>query len=269
MPEKNKVSSLEMDYKYCEDIIRQHSNSFYYAFSQLPKEKAEAVYAVYAFCRRADDCIDTAGSRSEQVRQLKQLHHELVWFSKGTPVDHPIWNALGDVFERFDMELQPFFDQLSGQRMDIDFTMPETMEDVEGYSYYVAGTVGLMLLPILAVDNVRSLKKTAIDLGIAMQITNILRDVGEDLTQNNRIYLPRQEMKRVSYETTDLEQGVINESFIALWETMARRAETLYDGFEQYIDWFDEDSRNQVLLSAGLYRGILDRVRSRQYNCFQ
>ncbi len=98
--------------------------------------------------------------------------------------------ALRHVFNTFDMDIQPFYDQLTGQEMDIHFSSPKTLQQLEEHSYYVAGSVGLMLLPIIATENQQYLKKTAVDLGLAMQITNILRDIGEDFYQKNRIYLP-------------------------------------------------------------------------------
>lgn len=167
------------DFAWCEDVIRRNSHSFYRAFSLLPACKRQSVYALYAFCRLADDCVD----RDASAAKLEQVQDDLARFFAGTVVDAPLWRALDAVCSSFDLDAQPFFDMLEGQRRDLSFRQPETMGDLEEYGYYVAGSVGLMLLPILhaasPVDD--GLRDSAVALGVAMQLTNILRDVGEDL----------------------------------------------------------------------------------------
>ncbi|MFD9626688.1 phytoene/squalene synthase family protein [Peribacillus muralis] len=261
-------TQLDKDYRYCEDIIKQNSKSFYFAFLGLPKEKANAVYAIYAFCRIADDSVDMGGARADKINALNRINQELSLFQEKKELDHPLWRALRDVFTRYKMDIQPFFEQLKGQRRDIDFTVPQTMGQVEEYSYYVAGTVGLMLLPIIASESEQDLTQQAISLGVAMQITNILRDVGEDYRKNNRIYLPLSEMETESYTESDIKNARINVGFIRIWEKMARRAEELFDEFQEGVQYFDKDSQFQVLLSARLYRGILNAVRDNKYDCF-
>ncbi|AXI01388.1 phytoene/squalene synthase family protein [Sporosarcina sp. PTS2304] len=264
----NQPSTITFDYAYCEKIIKHHSKSFYYAFSGLPKEKARAVYAIYAFCRIADDCVDENKKIDEQLTALDQLANELYLFSKGEEINHPLWRALRDVFNRFDMDIQPFYEQLTGQRMDIHFMMPANLSSLEVYSKYVAGSVGKMLLPIIASESQKNLHHVAENLGIAMQLTNILRDVGEDYRDKGRIYLPLEEMKRYSYHEVLLSEGSITQGFINLWEYLATRAEYLYDNFTQHIDEFDKDSRFPVLSSAYIYQGILNSVRKSGYDCF-
>ncbi|WP_459770661.1 phytoene/squalene synthase family protein [Alkalibacterium sp. s-m-28] len=248
--------------------MKEQSKSFYFAFSKLPKDKAEAVYAIYAFCRLADDSIDEAETKEQQAEALAMLTSELNRFEQGREADHPIWHALRDVFSRFDMPIQPFYDQLKGQAMDYHFEQPSTLEEVEAYSYYVAGSVGLMLLPIIATENHQELKEQAIALGVAMQLTNILRDVGEDYRKIHRIYLPSGLMKKFNYTEQNLSDGVINESFISIWETLALRAEQLYLDFTKSLDLFDKDSQYPVALSSKVYGGILDAVRQNNYDCF-
>ncbi len=269
MYKKNNLSSsLAKDYAYCEEIIKKNSKSFYFAFSKLPEEKAVAVYAIYAFCRLADDSIDEAETKEEQAEALAFLNNELSRFEQGRDPDHPVWRALRDVFNRYDMSIQPFYDQLNGQAMDYRFKQPQTLDDLEEYSYYVAGSVGLMLLPVIASQNHNNLKEEAIALGVAMQLTNILRDVGEDYHKIDRIYLPKHLMDSKGYSVDDLAEHRINENFISMWETMAGRAEELYDNFSDSLKYFDKDSQLQVALSAKVYGGILDAVRENGYDCF-
>ncbi|MHA6253121.1 phytoene/squalene synthase family protein [Oceanobacillus sp. CAU 1775] len=259
------MNQLESDFLYCESIIQRHSKRFYQAFSRLPEKKAKAIYAIYAFCRIADDCVDENPNPQEQQQALSQFKLELDLFSRNEELDLPLWRALRHVFNNYDMSLEPFYDQLTGQARDIAFKSPETLEELEDYSYYVAGSVGLMLLPVIASENASKLMSSAIELGIAMQITNILRDIGEDLYDHQRIYLPISEMERFNYRVDDLRAGVINDAFICLWEDLALRAEGLYDNFMQRIDLFDADSKLPVSLSAQYYRGILDLVRESGY----
>ncbi|MDU0202117.1 phytoene/squalene synthase family protein [Paenibacillus sp. PFR10] len=259
---------LQADFAYCETIIKKHSKSFYYAFSQLPKEKANAVYAIYAFCRTADDCADSNQPFVEKLESLQRLKKDLDLFRTHAELDHPLWRALRQVFTDYNMDIQPFYDQLTGQWMDMNFTIPQNMHELESYSYYVAGSVGLMLLPVLASRSAEELRPSAIDLGTAMQITNILRDIGEDLHTKERIYLPEEEMERSGYTQKDLRHGLINENFVRLWERLAERAESLYNLSYSSIDLYDDDSKMPLLLSVGMYRGILDAVRSNNYDCF-
>lgn len=258
---------LEADFKYCEAIIQKHSKSFYHAFSGLPTEKSHAVYAIYAFCRIADDSVDENSTSASRRQALTQLKDELDLFKENKEPNHPLWRALRHVFNTFDMTIEPFYDQLKGQEMDIQFSSPETLVDLEDYSYYVAGSVGLMLLPIIASEKHRHLKKAAIELGVAMQLTNILRDIGEDYDDKNRIYLPEEERSRFGYDENKLNEKIIDQSFIDLWEHLAKRAESLYDDFTDYLDQFDEDSQFPVAISANVYRSILDVVRENDYDC--
>lgn len=258
---------IQADFIYCEEIIRKHSKSFYYAFSQLPRKKAHAVFAIYAFCRIADDCVDENRTQAGKLRALEQLKNELDLFQNRSEPDVPLWRALRSVFEEYTMPIEPFYDQLNGQRMDAYFSAPKTIEDLEQYSYYVAGSVGRMLLPIIASNSPRDLSGPAVDLGIAMQITNILRDVGEDYCEKQRIYLPEQELIRHQYSHSDLHNGIINVNFIQLWEKLAKRAEVLYDRFFDNIPLFDEDSQLPVSLSAQVYREILNSIRASNYDC--
>ncbi|WP_342560811.1 phytoene/squalene synthase family protein [Psychrobacillus sp. FSL W7-1457] len=255
-------------YRYCEEIIKKNSKSFYFAFSQLPEDKANAVFAIYTFCRRADDSVDENGSKVRQKEELERLIMELQLFEKGEEIQHPMWLALRDVFNRYNMSIEPFYEQLEGQRMDINFTEPMTLKELEKYSYYVAGTVGLMLLPVLAQGSSIDLTEQAISLGIAMQITNILRDIGEDYQIKNRIYIPQSLLASELYSADHLKNATINSSFIRIWESLAQHAEELYDNFFHSIFYFDEDSRFQVLLAAKVYRGILNAVRKNNYDCF-
>lgn len=253
---------INNDFLYCENIIKKNSKSFYKAFSRLPKSKANAIFAVYAFCRIADDLIDLNNDEDS----LLLFKDELSSFSKGKIVDKPLWRALGEVFRNYDMDIKPFFEMIEGQLMDSNFKNIETQDELINYCYYVAGTVGLMILPILATKNNKELEETSIKLGTAMQITNILRDIGEDF-KRNRIYIPKEVMEKFNYSSLNLESNLINNNFINVWEFEARIAENLYKEVYKKIDLFDEDSKASVILASILYKEILNSVRKQNYDC--
>lgn len=252
------------DFDYCEKVIKKHSKSFYAAFSTLPKQKAMSVYAIYAFCRIADDLVD----EKADLEALRRLHDELKLFEQGKEKeDSPIWRALRVVFDTYKMDIGPFYDMITGQKNDLSFTQPVTQADLEQYSYYVAGSVGLMLLPLLT-DEPEKYKEEAIALGAAMQITNILRDVGEDI-DNGRVYLPIEVMKEYGYTMHMLKEKTLNEQFIELWEHEAKIAEVYYEKSLNLVYNMNEDSQKPLLLSLLLYKEILNAVRSNEYQCFE
>lgn len=254
--------TLDRDYRYCEEIIKENSKTFYRAFSRLPKAKSRAIYAVYAYCRISDDIID----EENDLDRLMEYKGELDSFKEGETVDTPVWRALRDVFENYDMDIEPFYDMLEGQYRDAHFKNIETEEELEDYCYYVAGTVGLMILPIIAKENHRKLRDTAIMLGKAMQLTNILRDIGEDY-KKGRVYLSKEKLDKYGYTEDDLKHGTVNDRFISVWEDYAREAETLYEKVKSNYYLFDRDSLTPVKLSAEYYKAILDEVRKNGYDC--
>ena len=262
-------TELKKDYAYCEKVIKASSKSFYTAFSKLPKDKAKAVYAIYAFCRQADDTVDANEPLALKKENLAILEADLKEFEKGKTPNHPMWRALRDVFNRYAMTTSPFFDQLEGQKRDLDFQEITDLAALKDYSYYVAGSVGLMLLPILATKSgiTESLKESAVSLGVAMQITNILRDVGEDYRENKRVYLPTEILDRHQVDLAqNVEKGPDN-NFIALWEELAEESSRGYVEFEDSISHYDSDCRFPVLVSSKLYSGIMDSVRKNNYDC--
>lgn len=252
----------ESDFALCEQTIRNHSKSFYKAFSKLPKQKALSIFAIYSFCREADDSIDVY----RDVDRLNKLKRELDDFLAGEIPDRYFWRALVPVFETYEMNQQSFYDMLLGQEMDWAFQQPETQTELEEYSYYVAGSVGLMLLPILS-DCPDEIRSQAIQLGEAMQITNILRDIGEDFN-NQRIYLPKEIMERFDVSLNSLEKGIINDSFIELWEYEAAKAEQLYSKAQTMLHTIHKDCQEALLLSIYFYKEILNSVRQSNYQCF-
>ncbi|WP_203363615.1 phytoene/squalene synthase family protein [Bacillus sp. REN10] len=258
--------SIKEAYQYCETVIAYHSKTFYKAFSLLPKEDRRAVYAVYAFCRKVDDIVDEG---DHPVSELGQFSEEFERFLTGS-FDHSqaMWVALHDVFLRYDMDEKPFRDLIKGQKMDLYIHRYETMDQLLNYCYYVASTVGLMLLPILAPKKVSVLREGAIALGLAMQLTNILRDIGEDL-ERDRIYIPREIMHHYGLTERSLWKRNIDGPFIDMWEHVAEQAERFYQQAFQSMHEYPVAARMPVKGAAYLYREILPTIRSKKYAVFQ
>jgi phytoene synthase len=265
----NSAPSLIGDYKYCQSVIKKYSKSFYYAFSALPEEDARAVYAVYAFCRMADDAIDEAYDSEEALENLDELRVQLDGFCKGDITDAPMWRALNDVRSRYDLDLSMLYAQIEGQASDVHFEQPEEFEDLIDYSRKVAGSVGRLLLPILSEDTSAERQRHAENLGVAMQITNILRDVGEDIDLHDRVYIPKSVLDEAGYSSEQLRNGELNGEFIDVWEHLAHEAEALYDGFRNEIIHYKNEARMPLLLSLSVYQEILTEVRKNDYDCFQ
>lgn len=253
---------LLQDYKYCENIIKTNSKSFYAAFSTLPNQKRNSIYAIYAFCRFADDSVDVLDSK-ESLLSLENSLKELI---SGNPPDTPIFRALSHTFDLYDIDTEPFYDMIIGQLSDFEFVQPNSLKDLSDYSYYVAGSVGLMLLPIIATKNQSQLKYVAKCLGEAMQFTNILRDIGEDY-DSNRIYIPTELLDKFPNSLEAIKTKVVNDDFIKCWEHLAQLAEKNYDFFFEHLYLFDIDSQKAVAKSALYYGEILNVVRKNNYDC--
>ncbi|TJY19349.1 phytoene/squalene synthase family protein [Lacticaseibacillus paracasei] len=256
------ISSFEYNraaFDYCRAITKRSSKTFFTAFSNLPPERANSIYAVYAFCRTADDLVDI----DHDSAGLQELHRDLSEFASGQVPDQPLWRALAVVFDVYDMNLSAFFEMIDGQERDVNFKQPETQQDLEDYCYYVAGTVGLMVLPILSVKHKR-INTQAINLGIAMQLTNILRDVGEDY-QQGRIYFPRELMSRYHLNAAGLNTRTPSSNFIKLWEYEAHLAMSKYDFALSMLPEIDTVAQPSLLAATYLYRELLTVAREQNY----
>ncbi|MDD2534059.1 MAG: phytoene/squalene synthase family protein [Eubacteriales bacterium] len=243
--------TLQADLAWCESIIRTHSGSFYRAFKQLPKARAQAVFAIYAFCRTADDCIDV----DHDANALARLELQLEQLANGNPPDEPLWRALSWAFSTFDLAIEPFREMIKGQRQDLDFLQPQTREDLDNYCYLVAGTVGLMILPLLARSISSDTRQAAIELGQAMQMTNILRDIGADYRMG-RIYLPMHDMAERGILPETLGDFLPTVKLKQYWLQLARETLMRYAKLRANLRLFDSEARLPVILAILYYRQI-------------
>lgn len=263
------IASLKDDYKHCQSVIKKYSKSFYYAFSNLPEKDAQAVYAVYAYCRLADDAVDEAEDRAAALENLNKLRRQLDEFCNGVVPDEPMWRALNDVRNRYELDISMLYTQLEGQETDLHFSQPPNMKELREYSKKVAGSVGRLLLPILSDDCSKHMQEKAEQLGIAMQITNILRDVGEDIEMHQRVYIPESVLDQYDHSVEALENSTVNQDFIDAWEYLAGEAEMIYDDFRAEIINYKREARLPLLVSLSVYREILNEVRKNGYNCLK
>lgn len=253
--------AIQKDLNWCETLIRNNSSSFYRAFKKLPREQAQAVFAIYAFCRIADDAIDV----DNNPEVVKAMAVKLAAFEAGVTPDEPMWRALRWAFDHFPLKIRPFQEMLIGQLQDVEFKQPETFNHLLDYCYLVAGTVGLMLCPLLAEPVTMEAEALSVELGIAMQLTNILRDVGTDY-RLQRIYLPEDLMSAWGVSPEDLAGPEPSSELIQLWEYLATEAESRYQKITTNLAVFDKKARLPVLLSLLYYSKILKRCRQARYH---
>ena len=252
-------------YTYCENIIKESSATFYKAFSALDEDKANAVYAVYAFCRTADDAIDV----HDDIEKLNALETGIRRVFDGDIPDDLMFQALAETLKRFPNSIEPYLDLIDGMRDDFNKKPIETDEDFDAYCYKAASTVGLMLIPILASEQYKAdsnkLKEVAIELGKAMQITNILRDVKEDLI-NQRVYFPSKVLQAQNVNLETLRTGIVTPEYKSMVEQYMTVAEEKYAYFYDHAGLFDEDARVQTVVASKFYEGILQEIRKASYN---
>lgn len=285
--------NLQSSYRVAEEIMRKNASSFYSAFEKIEHDKFLDIAAVYAFCRYADDLADIE-SKSKEVRiQLLNLLEEDVksLYDCSSQSEnykkYAWWPAFENAVRIRQIPLEALLEQIDGQKSDINFKIIEDKDDLIRYCKKVAGTVGLMLAPMLKGEKADARYESICeDLGIAMQITNILRDIGEDLRNRNRIYIPQTLMKDYDVTRKELEDlsalptvkqkwnsffqpdFKVSDKIVHLWEEMAQLSEHYYDEFYKNLYMFSSDALFPVTAAAVFYQAILDEVRNNNYNCF-
>jgi 15-cis-phytoene synthase len=273
--------SLVGAYGACTQIIRDHSKSFYFSARLLPAAKRHSIMALYAFCRTSDDLVDSADSATdptaarEQARIALDRWANLVSMQESAEVSArpeadprqlEVKRAWLDTRTRHDIPADLADELLAGVRMDLTISRYETWDDLWLYCYRVASTVGLMSMYIMGADDMRAVPY-AVQLGVALQLTNILRDVGED-ARAGRIYLPAEDLERFGYTEEMLLDGVITPGFVALMNFQIERATALYNSALPGVALLSPDSRLAVTAAATVYRGILNKIIEARYDVF-
>lgn len=305
---------IETSFAACRSIMKERAVSFYAAFKKLSEDRFKAVSAIYGFCRYSDDVTDAQTEAifadderyiSHAKNDFNDLTHHEQKSSVRTKLDtletiiEEIYADRADMLltetcqnaefiwllafvltiETYNIPKEPFLAQINGQRQDLHFSDLNTMKELINYSKLVAGSVGMMLLPIITSPEHHSdeLSHVCEELGVAMQITNILRDVGEDLRERNRIYIPKKMLEKYEMTKSDLLQLALTkkhqyisvpERFKQLWEEIATYSHKYYQGFHDHIYCFLQEAKLPLVAASLIYQGIEDAVRKEKYNCF-
>ena len=278
-------SEIETAYKYCESVTKTHAKSFYFAAKFLPKSKQKPIYALYALCRHVDDEVDEAEVKSE-IEAIAAVNHWKAKLDKiyktgmqkfisenenndqspKTKDQNLVLLAWNDLLKNYKIPQNLPLELMTGVLQDTHTKRYETFGELYVYCYRVASTVGLMSSEIFGYYGEKTLEY-AEALGIAMQLTNILRDVKEDAAMD-RIYLPQEDLRKFNVTESQILAGEMNENFVEMMNFQIERARKFYMKAELGIPLLEKDTRFTVLLAARLYSKILNQIEKQNYNVF-
>lgn len=265
---------LQSAYAHCRDITRTHAKTFYMATRFLPNQKQRGIFAIYGLCRYVDDLVDEAEDlileKKISVRDIEEKLDEfktnLKRVYEGGNADDPILRAFADTLRIYNIDIELPFLLMEGVMTDLVKSRFGYFSEVYEYSYKVASVVGLMTSQVFGYESEEALDY-AVDLGIAMQLTNILRDIGEDLNRG-RIYLPENELSMFGLCEDDLFKRKVDDRFIEFMRFQIRRARHYYNKADKGICLLNKDSRLPVYLARHNYSRILDKIEANNYGVF-
>jgi len=247
-------------------LTRKSRSNFFYAFLFLPRRQREAIYAVYAFCRIVDDAVDLGRDREEQRRELARWRDEIARVYGGAPM-HPAGERLQQAVRNFPIPRAVLDDIIAGVEMDLDHTRYETFEDLYPYCYRVASAVGLACIEIFGYRESRA-RDYAVNLGIALQLTNILRDVHAD-ARLGRVYLPQADLRRFGVTADDLAAGRYGSGFVELMTWEAARARQYYEHAWAALPAADARSLFAAEIMGRTYFALLRALEARRFRVFE
>ncbi|MFA5626848.1 MAG: presqualene diphosphate synthase HpnD [Thiohalomonadaceae bacterium] len=248
--------------QYCQHKTAHSGSSFYYSFLFLPAAQRRAITALYAFCREVDDVVDECQDTKTAQTKLDWWEHEISRLYAGKP-QHPVTHALQAVIANYRLPEEQFQEIIDGMRMDLSQQRYATFKDLSLYCYRVASVVGQMAAVIFGYENHRTMKY-AHDLGMAFQLTNILRDVGEDAARG-RIYLPQDEMERFGVSENDILTSCSSDKTCALFRFQATRARRYYNQAMFHLPTIDRYPQRSGLIMAAIYLSTLDAIEQNNY----
>lgn len=253
---------IEAAYRACEDLIRRHSQSFHWASALLPRPKRRAVRALYAFCRVTDDLADQPGDDPE----TDLARWRRIALSPNPPADEPVAVAWADTRIRY--RIPPLYAEqlIDAIAQDLRRRRYETFEELADYCYGVASTVGLMSMHITGFSGPEAVPY-AVRLGVALQLTNILRDVGEDWRMG-RLYLPLEELQAFGISVDQIAAGRVDDRWRSFMRFQIERARGLYAAAWPGLRYLSPDGRRAIAAAALLYQGILDAIEAQGYDVF-
>ena len=249
-------------HQYCQEKAAQSGSSFYYSFLFLPPQKRRAITALYAFCREVDDVVDECADTGIAHVKLAWWRNEIADTFRGEP-HHPVAQALLPVIRTFDLPAEQFNEIIDGMEMDLTQNRYLDFKALRLYCYRVAAVVGELSAVIFCYSD-RSTLKYAHDLGMAFQLTNIIRDVGED-ARRGRIYLPLDEMQQFGVSVADILNSRETEQFKRLMEFQCERALTYYHQAFAALPKVDRKPQRAGLIMAAIYQALLSEIRRDHY----
>lgn len=250
---------------YCRQKAAQSGSSFYYSFRFLPPTQQQAIMAVYAFCREVDDIVDECSDKSVAQKKLVWWSTEIERVFTGIP-EHPVGKALKRAIENFSLS-KPLFDEIiQGMAMDLTYQGYQTFDDLRLYCHCVASTVGLLAAEIFGYQNARTLEY-ARGLGIAFQLVNIIRDIGEDASRG-RVYLPEDELARFSLTSQDILNKTYSDNFQALMQFQTERARDYYQKALVALPVADKYTQRCGLIMAEIYFSLLREIEKMDFKVF-
>ena len=244
--------------EYCQQKAASSGSSFYYSFMFLPPNRRRAITALYAFCREVDDVVDECQDTQVAATKLAWWRLELERLYHGQP-EHPVTRALQPVLGEFNLPQEQLLEIIDGMEMDLQQTRYLDFKALSLYCYRVASVVGLLAAEIFGYQE-RATQKYAHDLGMAFQLTNIIRDVGED-ARRGRIYLPIDELQRFSVPAADILNARYSDNFRKLMEFQIERAEQYYAQAMNELPQADRKTQRPGLVMAAIYRTLLDEIK--------
>lgn len=256
------TDTLISAHKYCKELTNRSGPHFSIGFKFLPSEKRQAIYAVYAFCRYADDIVDEMQEQPMEAL-LQSWEAELDRCYNQEPT-HPITIALADAINAYPIPKAGFLGLIEGCRMDLRINRYESFDDLMVYCDCVATTIRDLSLPVFGCRGAQG-RTIGRALSTALQLTNIVRDVGEDL-QRNRIYLPMEEIKASGYSEAELMNRVKNDAFLRMLDFQCRRIRRYFDEASDLISIVDQDARVAIALMMNVYVALIDRIEAKPFN---
>ncbi len=255
-----------MSMDQAKEIAQKSKSSFYYAFNLLPAHQRDAMNTVYAFCRKTDDIVDEGNDPTDL--KYENLHKWRIELEKGLKgnSDYHLLNKLSKIISQFNIPLDPFFELIKGMEMDLQQQRYLTIDDLMQYCYRVASTVGLMCIEIFGYKN-QSAQNFAVNLGYALQLTNIMRDVKKD-AENGRIYLPQDDLKKFDYSEMELMESRYNEKFYQLMKCQGERAQQYFDKANEALNYEDKPSMFAARAMQHIYYKLLKRLEKHEFNVF-
>lgn len=259
-------AALAKAYEECRRVTRQEAKNFYFAFLTLPARQRQAIYVAYTFCRYCDDSVDAEGTAEEKMARVSRLRHMLSETYYGR-AQEPLFIGLADVAARYGIPQEYFQQVLSGVESDLVKTRYADFEELRQYCYQVASIVGLIGIHIFGYRGSESARQHAIDLGLAMQLTNICRDIREDW-EFGRVYLPQDEMRHFGVTEDDLATGKVTDPFANLLQYQIDRARKYFVSGRSLLPYLPRRSRACPAALGFIYGGVLDRIERAGYNVF-